>query len=159
MDFTKLKELNLSQDESLFYERMGSELPSLKHLTLKLHNSGLTLRRNRIEFLRQLCPLESLSLLITAPQRYGQGEKVRTQFPLADIVEVHGPTLRHLTLHQEESSDAALRRPMLTIDDVVQLRIACPNLTHLGLDTTVMLPLVGQATCSELSCNFQTSRL
>lgn len=90
--------------------------------------------QERVDFLSDIHPLESLSIFIAAPYTYAEGDIHRTQFPLTEIIETHCPTLRSLLLHQGESHDPALRRPMLSLDDLASIRTACPNLNYLGLD-------------------------
>ena len=134
MDFTQLEDLQLAQDETLFYERMKHELPGLKRLSLDFGNTGSSMPQDRIEFMREVPPLESLSVRIGVPYEYAEGEKNRTRFPLAEIVESHCPALSSLSLHQGESHDPRLRRPTLSVDDLSYIRDSCPSLTHLGLD-------------------------
>ena len=134
MDWTKLEELNLQQEETLFYERMRHELPGLKRLSLQLGNTGSFMPQDRIDFLRGIPSLESLSIWIGSPYEYAEGEKNRTRLPLIEIVESHCPSLSSLSLHQGETHDPRLRRPMLSVDDLHYIRDSCPSLTHLGLD-------------------------
>ncbi|KAK5115587.1 hypothetical protein LTR85_009758 [Meristemomyces frigidus] len=134
MDFTKLEELHLGNEQDLFYERMEHELPALKRLSLELRNTGATMPEQQTDFLREIPSLESLSIWIGAPWEYAAGDKNRTQFPLLEIIEHHCPTLRRLSLHQGETNNPAQRRPMLSLDDLSLIRTSCPELNHLGLD-------------------------
>lgn len=134
MDFAQLEELHLAQDEPTFYERMIDELHGLKSLSFTWSNTGSQVPQERIDFIRNMPPLESLSIIIGVPYYYEDGPKNRTQFPLSEILQVHGDTLQALSLKQWESEESNLRRPMLSTTDLDAIHKSCPHLVHLCLD-------------------------
>jgi hypothetical protein len=134
MNFSRIEDLYLAQEERIFYERMQTELPSLKKLSLAWVNSGSNVPQDRVEFIKSVPPLESLSISIGAPYYYSGDAKNRTRFPLTEILEIHGSTLKCLVLKQSETNEAKLRRPMLTVDEVNGIGASCPNLQHFTLD-------------------------
>ena len=134
MDFSQIEDLDLGQEEKVFYERTRYELPNLKKLSLAWENSGINIPQERVEFLRSVPPLESLSVSIGAPYYYDRNPKNRTRFPLDEILERHGPSLQSLTLKQPETKEANMRRPMLTVDEINKIGSLCSNLHHLCLD-------------------------
>lgn len=133
MDFSQIEKLHLGQEDTLFYDRMKNELPSLRHLSFDWAHSGTHAPSERIDFLKSQPALESLSITIGASY-YGCVDQNRTQFPLGDILSVHGPSLHSLTLTQRESQLPSHRRPMLSLPNITAIRRACPNLHHLALD-------------------------
>ena len=134
MDFSQIEALHLEQEKPVFYEVMKDELPSLKHLSFDWRNSGPSVPQERIEFIRSVPPLESLSITIGVPYYYDDGPKNRTRFPLDDILDVHGRSLESLSLKQLECREPELRRPMLSVDDIDSIRESCSNLSHLCVD-------------------------
>ena len=134
MNFSQIEDLHLAQEEKVFYQRMGNELPSMKKLSLDWRNSGTNVPQERVEFIQTIPPLESLSISIGAPYYYSQDAKHRTRVPLAEILETHGTSLQSLVLKQSETNEPKLRRPMLTVDDVNKIGTSCSNLQHLTLD-------------------------
>ena len=134
MDFSQVEDLRLVQRDETFYERMGNELPSLKTLQMEWANSGIDVPDERLEFIKSVPSLESLSVSMGAPYYYDNGPKNRTIFPLTTILDTHGQSLRSLALTQLESSEANLRRPMLAVDQIDDIRTYCPQLSHLALD-------------------------
>ena len=133
MDFSKIENLHLAQDEPLFYERMKDALPGLRHLSFDWMNSGTQVPAERLAFICSALPLESLSVTISAPWKYNEGSNNRTQFPLRNILDQHGSTLESLVLKQREGDHPMLRRPMLSVDEISTIG-DCPNLKHLTLD-------------------------
>lgn len=134
MDWSKLEHLELEQEEPYFYTRMRDGLPALRKLSVLWGNSGAKVCPERLDFLRGIPALESLAVDIGAPWYYSDETKNRTAFPLAEILERHGPSLHHLSLHQRESSVPGLRRPMLTLEEIDHISQTCPGLESLGLD-------------------------
>lgn len=134
MDFSKIEELHLAQEDKAFYERMKNELPSLRKASFEWSNSGAQVSEERVDFIRNVPPLESLSIDIGAPYYYAGGIKNRTTFPLDVILTTHGQKLQSLSLKQSEGHEPHLRRPMLSLDDIQAIKEYCPELTHLELD-------------------------
>lgn len=134
MDFSQLEDLRLTQHSEVFYQRMGHELPNLKTLQMKWINSGVNVSTEKIEFLRSIPPLESLSISIGPPYYYGTGKKNRTLFPIQTVIDAHGESLQRLALTQMECSEPNLRRPMLPVDQIRSIGASCSNLSHLTLD-------------------------
>ena len=62
MEFSRIEELHLAQEESIFYQRMKDELLGLRRLSFDWGNSGSSVPEERIEFIRSVPPLESLSI-------------------------------------------------------------------------------------------------
>lgn len=134
MDFSRIEDIYLAQEDNIFYERMGNELPSLKRLTLEWANSGLNVPEERVNFIKSLPPLESLSINIEAPYYFDDGLKNRTHYPIQAIIDTHCQSLQSLGLNQEESMEMNLRRPMLTNEEINELASSCPHLQHISLD-------------------------
>ena len=134
MDFSQIEELHLAQEEKVFYERMGKELPSLKRLSFDWSNSGDSIPVERIQFIESVPPLQALSIEISPPYYYSEEPKHRTRFPLEQILGKHGQTLQSLVLKQRECNEANLRRPMLSVEEIDAVGDSCPHLHHFGLD-------------------------
>jgi hypothetical protein len=134
MDFSHIEDLRLVQRDETFYERMGNELPGLKTLQMQWPNSGTEVPKERLDFIQNVPPLEALSISVGAPYEYDTRDKNRTMFPLKTILDTHGRSLRSLELTQLESREANLRRPMFAIDQIDDIRIYCPQLSHLAID-------------------------
>lgn len=134
MEFSQLESLRLEQRDDVFYERMKDGLPGLKTLSVSWMNSGAETPRQRIEFIKSLPPLESLSISIGVPYYYDNGPKNRTAFPLEAILDTHGQSLRSLALTQPEAQEANLRRPMFSVDEIGRIARSCQNLRNLTLD-------------------------
>lgn len=133
MDFSQIEELHLAQEEKTPYTRLKN-LTSLRHLSFDWGNSRPEVPEERVEFIRSVPPLESLSITIGPPYYYAEGIKNRTQFPLLTILETHGASLQSLSLKQREGQEAHLRRPMLSLTDLSAIQDSCPHLKHLSLD-------------------------
>lgn len=127
MDFTILQDLELGNTQQTF-DRMKHERPGLRKPTM-----GVSYFPSHImEFLDSIPPLEGLSIPVSSPYRFES--KNKRQFPLSEILSRHGATLRSLELHQAESNDFQLRRPIFSVDQIAKIHDSCPHLTHLGLD-------------------------
>lgn len=144
MDFSRLEELYLSQQDDTFYDRMQHELLNLQRLSLQWHaTSNKCAPQNRIDFVRNMPSLRELKIAIGSPYIYyepdakyrpqGQ-EEHRMNFPLREILNRHCPSLQSLSLTQSESSIPSKRRPMLSLEDIGAIRDSCPSLTALELD-------------------------
>ena len=139
MDFSRLEHLHLSQEDDLFYTTMAPHLSSLRSLSLSLRNSGASIPSSRLSFLRDLSPLQSLSIHISAPYpAYSFSNTTappqRTAFPLDLILAHHGPVLQSLSLSQSESSTLDLHAPMLSTSSIAAIRTSAPNVQSLTLD-------------------------
>ena len=138
LDFSRLEQLHLAQNDDLFFTTMASNLSSLRSFSLSLRNSDASIPSSRLSFLRDLPPLQSLSIHVLAPYRaYSSNTTAppkRTPFPLDLILAHHGPTLRSLSLSQSESSIPDLHAPMLSLSSIAALKSSAPNLQSLTLD-------------------------
>jgi hypothetical protein len=132
MDWSRLTSLTIDYhyDSDLFYTTMAPYLPHLQDLSLLWNSTGPLVPISRLSFLVQLPPLHSLSILFERPYQ----SETRTSFPLDEIFDIHGPSLRSLSLHQHESSVPINRRPMLSLAEIDVVRARSPRLEHLGLD-------------------------
>lgn len=129
MDFTKVQELELGNTQQTFFNQMKHELPGLRKLTMTVSD----FQTYTMDFLDSIPPLEALSIRPYPPYIFTLARN-RTEFPLLGILSRHGSSLRSLELHQDESEDFQLRRPMFSTEQIAEIDHSCPHLKHLGLD-------------------------
>ena len=130
MDFTQVEALEIDEDD-YFCVRMQHELPGLRNLTMHV---GSNLTDDARGFLEAIPPLEFLSLRAAAPYLYDPCKPNRTRFPLEALLARHGPALRNLRLHQDETENLDRRRLTFSPAEIRVIGAACPHLAHLGLD-------------------------
>lgn len=121
---TSLKSSGGAADIS-YFNYAPTVLTSLKHVSLDLSRHDDSLKQAVEIYITTCAPLESLSLW-----------SWHGVISLSSILEVHGPTLKTLQLHERETTGThgESMRKLLTVEEVKQISIACPNLKDMTFD-------------------------
>ena len=127
VDLSGLKSLKCSRGlpDASYFTYAPLVLTNLKHVSLNLGYGSQAIKSLKQTYIRDIPPLESLSL-------WSWIDAVS----LDNILERHGKTLRTLQLHQRETTavhDGEKRR-LLSLDDLKSIKAQCPRLRDLTFD-------------------------
>jgi hypothetical protein len=142
MDWSRLRRLDIDRPPREFLEVYQGKLTSLESLKIRPKNgfwgdkmtfcsfdqNATELRRNYTDFITTLPPLRELSI-------GGMGELLN----ISDILQVHGPSLENLTVHEFECDctpcgNTTWGRPTLSINELRSINELAPDLKYLEID-------------------------
>jgi hypothetical protein len=142
MDWSRLKRIDIDRPPIQFLEAFQCELTGLESFKIRpewgfwgdedtfcsFDQNATMLRNNYTSFIKSLPPLRELSI-------GGMGELLN----VTDILEVHGPSLENLTIHEFESDcrpgcNETWGRPTFSVKDLRSINEMAPVLTSLEVD-------------------------